>query len=252
MRITRTCMLLSLVLVPLAASAQTPAAPAAPPPPPRHEGSAEAAFVGITGNTSNLTFGAGGEYIYRPDKMLIRNKATYIRTDESGVTTALAIAYTGRVERALNARASVYGDYAYFRDTFSGILNRNAITGGVSIKAVNGKSQTLAVDLGGGYLNEERTTGPAVSTGVYSLGWSYRLKITATSDLSDDFTYTGTFASASDWRIFHSIALTAKISTILSLKVANTIRFANVPVPTFLATDTTTTISLVAKFPGKK
>ena len=70
--------------------------------------------------------------------------------------------------------------------------------------------------------------------------------------MSDDFTYTGTFANSMDWRIYHSIALTAKISTIFSLKVANTIRFANVPVPTFLATDTTTTISLVAKFPGKK
>jgi len=251
MRITRACILLAVVLTPLVASAQTPA-PAAPPPPPKHEGSAEAAFVGITGNTSNLTFGAGGEYIYRPDKMLIRNKATYIRTDESGVTTALAIAYQGRVERALNARASVYGDYAYFRDTFSGILNRNAITGGISIKAVTSKKQTLAIDLGGGYLNEERTTGPAVSTGVYSLGWSYRLKISDSADLSDDFTYTGTFASASDWRIAHGIALTSKISTIFSLKVANTIRFANVPVPTFLSTDTTTTISLVAKFPGKK
>jgi len=252
MRITRAAILTALLLVPGAAAAQAPPPPAAPPPPPRREGSAELAFVGITGNTSNLTLGAGGEYIYRPEKWLIRNKVTYVRTDESGATTALAIYYSPRVERTLNARVSAYGDYVYFRDRFSGISNRNAITGGISLKAVTTKSQTLAIDLGAGYLNDERTTGPAVSTGVYSLGWSYKLKISATADLTDDFTYTGSFSNSSDWRILHSIALTAKISTIFSLKLANTIRFANQPVPTFLSTDTTTTISFVAKFPGKK
>jgi hypothetical protein len=42
--------------------------------------------------------------------------------------------------------------------------------------------------------------------------------------------------------------VSAKLTTIFSLKVSNTIRFVNQPVPGFLKTDTVTAIALVAKF----
>ena len=51
-----------------------------------------------------------------------------------------------------------------------------------------------------------------------------------------------------DWRYANAVALTAKVTTIFSLKVSNTIRYVNLPVVGFKNTDSITAIALVAKF----
>ncbi len=43
-------------------------------------------------------------------------------------------------------------------------------------------------------------------------------------------------------------AVTARLTTLFSLKVSNTIRYAHAPVPGFKDTDTNTSVALVAKF----
>ena len=55
-------------------------------------------------------------------------------------------------------------------------------------------------------------------------------------------------SDSSDWRFANAIALTAKITTIFSLKVANNIRYLNLPVQNLKNTDSVTAIALVAKF----
>lgn len=249
MRIAGGCVLLGLLLVPRLAEAQAPAA--APPSPPKQEGTAEAAFVGVTGNASSSTIGLAGEFIARPDKWTIRQKASFVRNEASGAVTTMAVAYTPRAERAINARVSLFGEYNYFRDRFAGIANRNSVAGGVSLKLIVRKSQTLSFDAGAGYLNETRLTGPNVSSAVYLLGGAYKLKLSATADLSDDVGLVGDGSNTTDWRVTNSIAVTARVSKILSLKVGSTVRYAHAPVPGFKTTDTTTSIALVAKFASK-
>jgi len=46
----------------------------------------------------------------------------------------------------------------------------------------------------------------------------------------------------------HTIAVTAKLTTLLSLKVSNAVRFSNFPAPGFKKTDTVTAVALVAGF----
>src|SRR6187399_395642 len=101
-----------LTLAPVAAFAQAPA----PPPPPKQEGSAQVSFVGTTGNTSTSTFSAGGEYIYRPDKWLFKDRLLFINNQTDGVTSANSLLYAMRAERMLNARTSAFGEYRYFQD----------------------------------------------------------------------------------------------------------------------------------------
>ena len=57
-----------------------------------------------------------------------------------------------------------------------------------------------------------------------------------------------TFAEAGDWRVDNVVSIAARLTSLLSLKVSNTVRYANTPVPGFKNTDTTTAIALVAKF----
>jgi hypothetical protein len=49
-------------------------------------------------------------------------------------------------------------------------------------------------------------------------------------------------------RYANAVALTAKVSTIFSLKLSNTVRDLNLPVVEFKHTDAVTAIALVAKF----
>jgi putative salt-induced outer membrane protein YdiY len=231
------------VFAPAVAAAQNP-----PPPQPRQEGTAEAAFVGTTGNSSTSTVSAGAEHIIRPTLWVVRNRALFVRSTTSGTAVAESMIYRFRAEREISARLSALGDFALFRDKPAGVDVSTGVGGGLVVKIVNDARQTLTADGTLGYLNEHRTTGDDISTLTYGTSTAYKLKLSDTSDLTDDFRLLGTFDRADDWRMAHTIALTAKINTVLSLKVSSLVRFANFPPPGFKKTDTTTAIALVAGF----
>jgi putative salt-induced outer membrane protein len=234
----------AIVLAPAVARAQG----AAPPPPPRQEGTAEVAFVGTTGNISTSTFSAGGEHIVRPVNWMVRNRVQAVRGTVEGATTAESFLYNLRAERVINARLSAFGDYGFFRDKPAGVTSRNAVAGGLSFKAVADARQTLSIDGGLGYLDESRVAGDDVSSAIWLTGAAYKLKLSETAELTDDLRLLGTFDNGDDWRLAHTIAVTARLTTLLSLKVSNVIRYANFPPAGFKKTDTTTAIALVASF----
>jgi len=230
--------------VPALAAAQ--AAP--PPPPPRVEGTAEAAFVGTSGNASTSTFGLNGELINRPDSWLIRQTAGFVRNRAEGETTAEVFLYGGRIQKTLTPRLSAFGEYGYFRDEFAGVSHRNTLAGGVTAKLVDRPAHLLTADAGLGFLNEQRLAGDDVSSATYGGTLAYKWKFSSTAEFTDEVRLTGLFDRAEDWRLAHVAAITARLTDGLSLKVSNAIRYAHFPVPGFKKTDTTTSVALVAKF----
>lgn len=234
-----------VLLSPVPALAQ---ATAAPPPPPRREGTAEFAFVGTTGNASTQTIGLGGDVIYRPRQWTLRNRVAFVRSKAESELTAKSLLYVSRAERALTSRLGTFGEYGYFRDRFAGVNHRNALMGGLSYKLVNLAAHQLSVDGGLGYLNERRLVGDDVSSATYGAGGAYRWKLSNTAQLSEDARFTGTFADGDDWRVLQTAAVTARLTQLFSLKVANTIGYVHAPVRGFKGTDTNTSIALVATF----
>lgn len=241
------CVLISL---PLPAFAQAPPAASAapPPPPPKHEGTAEFAFVGTSGNASTQTIGLNGTFIMRPERWVITNRAAFVRNESDSELTAESFGYLFRSERALSPRLSAFGEYAYFRDEFAGVRHRNSLVGGLSYKLVDLPRHLFFTDAGLGYINEKRLTGPDVSSATWSLGAGYKWKISATAEFTDDLRMTGVFADSSDWRLLQAAAVTAQLTKTFSLRLSNTIRYAHEPVPGFKNTDTNTSAALVAKF----
>lgn len=219
-----------------------------PPPPPRQEGTAEVAFVGTSGNSETSTFSVGGEHIYRPPQWMIRNRARLIRTETENELAADSLLYAFRAERSINPRVTVFGDYGYFHDRPAGVDHRNGVTGGLTVKVYESPRQSLQAEGGAGYLNEQRLTGDDISSAVYTTGTTYKLKVSATSDLTDEIRFLGTFDHGDDWRLAHAIGLTVAITNVFSLKASSLLRYANFPPPGFKKTDTTTAIALVASF----
>ena len=230
-------------VLPRAALAQT-----GPPPPPEKEGAAEFAFVGTTGNSSTQTIGLGGEFIYRPAPWESRIKLSYVRNEAEDQLRAQAFVLTLRAQRPIQPRLAGYGQYGYQRDRFAGILNRNALEVGLAYTWLQETPHRLIVDAGVGYANEQRLIGNNLSTATLGGGALYILKISDTSELTEDGHLVFSLAQGSDWRYANAVALTAKVSTIFSLKLSNTIRYLNAPVVGFKNTDAVTAVALVAKF----
>ncbi len=218
------------------------------PPPPRHETTGEFAFVGVSGNASSTTVGLGHETIARPGTWVFRHRLSFVRSESEGLQTAQALLYTPRVEKVIHSRLSAFAEYAYFRDRFAGVANRNSGSAGLAMTVISSDRQKLTADLGVGYLNEDRLAGADVSSATWGTGAIYVLRLSDTSEISDDLGIVGTIDNADDWRLDHTIALTTKLTSAVSLKVSNAVRFSNFPAPGFKRTDTVTSVALVASF----
>jgi putative salt-induced outer membrane protein YdiY len=106
----------------------------------------------------------------------------------------------------------------------------------------------LKVNTGIGYANEQRVIGEDLSNAEFLTGASYKWTISPTADLTDDYDFSVSFSDAGDWRNANIATLTAKLTTLFSLKLSNIVRYVHEPVVGFENTDTITSIALVAKF----
>jgi putative salt-induced outer membrane protein len=219
-----------------------------PPPPPAREGTAEFAFVGTSGNSSTQALGLGGEVTFRPSPWVFNSKAAYVRNEADDVVEAESFAALFQASRAIRPRLSTYGRYAYLRNTFAGIEHRNSISGGLEYEVLTGPVHLLKTNAGIGYANEQRVIVEDLSTAEFLTGAGYKWVFSPTADLTNDFNLSMSFEDAGDWRMANIVALTAKLTTLLSLKLTNTVRYVNEPVEGFDTTDTLTSVALVAKF----
>lgn len=229
--------------------AQPPAQPTQPPPPPPpHEGTAEFAFVGTSGNSSTQSVGLGGDVTFRPAPWTFNAKAAYVRNESEDVLKAESIDFAFKAARALGPRLSAFGRYGFLHDRFAGIDERQTVDGGLSYIAVNAPPHTLTVDASLGYAHETRLKGENLSNPTFATGALYKLKLSDAVDVSDDVRFVFSLSDGADWRTANIAAVTSKLTTLLSLKVSNTVRYVHAPVSGFQTTDTITAIALVAKF----
>lgn len=231
-----------------AAQAAPPAGTGAPAPPPRLERKAELSLVATTGNTDTQTLGTGGSVAYRPGKWTTEARVAFVRSETSNVETARSFAADLRESRAIGPRLEGFGRYAFLADPFAGIDSRSTVDGGIGYKLLTGPVHTLRVDAGLGYSHEARKAADDSSFALANLGAGYKWQFSANADLTEAPILTLAFDSSGNWRFANTIALTAALSRILSLKVSHDLKFLNEPVPGFEKTDTMMSVALVAKF----
>ena len=234
------------LLLPISARAQTPAP--ADEPPPRLEVEAHAAALLTSGNATNRTFGVGGELVWRPEPWVVKAKAAYAQTEAEEVLSARSTLAQIRADRFLTVRTSLYGEYGYLRDLFAGIENRSTVIGGLAYRLIDHPAHKLTVDGGLGYEHQDEIGEESENLAIGTAGAAYRWKISETSGLSEELRYVQAFESIDNWKLDQSVTLTAAITSVLSLKLANTIRYVNEPVLGFESTDTITSVSLAWSF----
>jgi putative salt-induced outer membrane protein YdiY len=239
----RSALTATACVVPAAALAQT-----APAPPPKHELAVEFAFVAATGNAETQTLGVSGEYLYRPGRWSFHWSAGYVRSETEDTVSAESLQFLFRADGELSERMSAFGQWTYFHDAFAGIEHRNVVASGLSYAFIQPGTHGLTVDGGLGYTNEQRLASDDISAAVAVTGLRYELHLSETAAITDDTSVEFSLSAADEWRATNVAAVSAKLTTVLSLKLSITIRYVHVPAPGFVDTDTVTAVALVAKF----
>jgi putative salt-induced outer membrane protein YdiY len=219
-----------------------------PEPPKAREGKAEFALVTTSGNASSQTIGAAAEVTFRPTNWVIEGQTAFVRNETEDVVSAKSFTLRGRLSRVLNPRLQVFGQQAYLRDLFAGIEHRNSTVGGLSFLVFETPRQTFFADAGLGYLNEQRTVDDSLSTATTTGGGRYKLKLSETSDITEELLLSLDLSDDGTWRAANALALTAKIAAALSLKISNIVRYVDEPVLGFEQTDSITSAALVLSF----
>jgi putative salt-induced outer membrane protein YdiY len=153
-----------------------------------------------------------------------------------------------RGSRTFSQRLSGFGQYEYLRNLFAGIEHRHGSEAGMSCRVLKTDRQILVFDGAVGYAREIRVTTPDRTSATALAGANYTLKVSETAELVSDVRAIQSLAEGPDWRADNELSVATKINSILSLKVSNTFRFVNEPVPEYQQTDTVTSVALVGKF----
>jgi putative salt-induced outer membrane protein YdiY len=235
-----------LALCPRPAGAQ-PAAKPAEPPPPRLETTAQFGLLATTGNTSTQSLALGWDMTYRPERWVHGARIAFAQNEDEGELKARSLAGVYRAARVVTPRLSTYGQYAYLRDLFSGIEHRHTLEGGLSYVALERGAHQIRLDGALGYQNEIRLDADDASSAVAIGGAGYRWRLSDTSEFTDELRMVLPFAEPGEWKLDQVASLTAALTSVLSLRVSNTVRFVHDPVPGFEQTDTITSVALVLK-----
>jgi putative salt-induced outer membrane protein YdiY len=215
---------------------------------PAFDGTTEVSSIVTNGNTNNQTTGVAFDLTYRPAPWLVNVKSKYLTTVTQDVQTQESFEASGRGGRSLTDVVAVFVEHSYLKNRFAGTDNRFITSGGLGFGVLKNDTHTLKFETALGYTHEDRIDGsePAFMSGV--VAGIYKLKLSPTSDFSHETRYQPNFRTTEDWRLTTETALVAAISSMLSSKVAWKYEHVNVPPAGKVKGDTTTTVSLLAKF----
>ncbi len=219
-----------------------------PAPPPRWERTAEVSLVGTGGNSDAQTLGLASSLVWRPAGWTTEARASFVRSETSGVETARSLVASGREARTLSPRLDAFGRLEYLVNEFAGIDARVRADAGLGYKAIVRGAHRLRIDTGFGYSHEARLKEADLSSAVATVGGRYEWQITKATRLTNAPLLTASLDDRQDWRFDNALAVTTSMTRVFSLKLAHELKFLNAPVAKFKKTDTVFAVTLVAKF----
>jgi len=209
---------------------------------------AQFSFLDANGNTESTTLGASNLFTWTRNKWTLLLPAGALNTKSNGVRTAEQYYAGEKVEYKLDDRNYLFERYQWERNVFAGFAHRHDLSGGVGREWLQTKTDTFLTELGAGYINEQRVASERVTFAVGRGYAKYAHKLSATADFSQDAEYLHNFKESKDYRFNAESALTAVLTTRLSLKVSYGLKFRNTPPPSFGKTDTLTAVSLIVNY----
>ena len=205
-------------------------------------------YVLTTGNTETETGGIDLASQRIPDPWGVEFTASALVQEAGGVSTADRQQANIRGTRRMGSDWRSFVGISYLNDTFAGYKSRWLGALGATYLAIKGKPQSLSLDIGLSYTDEEFTTDNEDEYAGLLGGLTHRWKITPTATFLQRGQGFVSLDDSDNWRGTYNASLTATISARWALRVGFQVRFENQPVEGFETTDTKTDASLVVSF----
>lgn len=217
-------------------------------PPPTWSGSAGLSYLATTGNSDTSTLGFDFDLKRVPQPWGLEFTASYLKSSDSGDTTAERYGAVLRGDRKLSERWSVFLSGGAGKDRFAGFDFRGVLSAGANYKMLLGPKFLLDFDMGLTWTSEQRIAAEDLDylggVGALNFAWIPREGTT----LSQKIKYFPNFDDASNWRLFSETAFQSAVAGPISIKLSYEVRYQNKPVPGFKETDTTAKAALVVSF----
>ena len=202
-------------------------------------GSLAVGFVNTAGNTELTTLNVEEKLAYRPATSPWRGSQFFniVYGKESGTENANLLKTGARVDYQLSKRLSAFAGGTFERNRFAGISRRFEEPVGLSFAAVQTDKQQLDLEGGLDFTQQRDLNNVNDNFTAARAAAKYQYSFTKNSNLSENLEFLPNLDTGKDYRINSETALVAPLSGRISVKLAYTIRFDNLPEPGFKKTD---------------
>ena len=207
----------------------------------------EIGYVQTAGNSSSTSANVKSLYKRKWEKFLLTLKGTHISSSHENRASAESYSFSEKGDIPFSRRFYTYELVGWEKDRFAGIDSRYNMQLGIGYKFIETEKHLLSSELGGDYTIEECLSGNNDEFGSLRgyLKYAYALSDTAECTQEGEILYN--LEDPDDRRTSSMTALSASLSTNLSLKISYTIKYDNVPAYGFKKTDTILSSSIILR-----
>ncbi len=210
---------------------------------------AEISAVSTNGNSKATTISGKNMFSYKWQRASFETNVGGLGSESNDRTTAEQYFANEKLTWDLIGRNYTFERFAWDKDRFAGINNRYDASIGLGRHFFEEKARNqFMLELGGGYINEERPTPPRNEFGAGRAYAKYEFKISETSLFSQDGEFLHNFKDSDDYRLTTISAIQVAISTHLSLKASYTWKRVGKPPTGFVRDDTITSLALIVNY----
>ncbi|KAF0151703.1 MAG: hypothetical protein FD189_2552 [Elusimicrobia bacterium] len=206
---------------------------------------AELSYVKTTGNSRNATLSAKNLFNYDWEKAALELAAAGLGSKGETGTTAEQYNAHEKVSFKFSEHNYAFEKFGWEKNRFANIQDRWDLSLGLGRNLVDAENDKLSLELGGGYIWEDRITSENEDFGTYRGYLKYWHKLSPTAHASQDAEWLGNLNDSNGYRVNAETALTASINSHMSMKASYIWKLVNKPGAGFRRTDTITGVSLI-------
>lgn len=180
--------------------------------------SVELSFVSANGNSKTQTTSARNAFTWERTVDRFELEVGGLGARSEGKTTAERYDAREKFAHKLDDRNYLFEQYRWDRDRFAGVAHRHSLSAGAGRELWKTPKDLLIGEASPGYVNEERLNDARKSYASARLYAKYARDLSATAKFSQDVEWLPSLADKRDARINTETALTAALTTTLSVK----------------------------------
>jgi len=209
---------------------------------------AELSFVSANGNTKSTTIGVQNLVQVNMSKIILELTAGVLGAESDKGVSAEQYNAGEKTSWMFGVNNYFFEKFAWDKNRFAGIAHRYDASVGLGRDFIKRAKNHLMLELGGGYINEQRIKSPRND---FASGRAFGKYERILSDTANGFVegeYLHNFDDPDGYRLNAQTGLVATINSFLSLRVSYMLRRVNEPPAGFGKTDTVTSTTLIFNY----